>query len=57
MSGGVFMNRLLHEGLSNELERRGFRVLTHQKVPPNDGGVAFGQAVIAGTGEPRLQLK
>ncbi len=57
MSGGVFMNRLLHESLSNELEHRGFRVLTHQKVAPNDGGVAFGQAVIAGTGEPWLQVK
>lgn len=50
LSGGSFQNRLLAEGVSDELARRGFRVFTHRLVPPNDGGLALGQAVIAGRG-------
>ncbi len=47
LSGGCFQNRLL-TGLSKELlEERGFTVLTHSLVPPNDGGIALGQAVAA----------
>ena len=46
LSGGVFQNRLLSElavaGLSNER----LRVLRHRQVPPNDGGIALGQAAI-----------
>ena len=47
LSGGTFQNlRLL--GLSAEgLRQRGFEVFTHQRVPPNDGGLSLGQAVIA----------
>jgi hydrogenase maturation protein HypF len=47
-SGGVFQNRYLTEHTATELESRGFVVYTHQRVPPNDGGIALGQAVIAG---------
>ncbi|WP_440081274.1 carbamoyltransferase HypF [Streptosporangium sp. LJ11] len=47
LSGGVFQNRLLLEGLVAALGLRGFRVLTHRAVPPNDGGVSFGQAAVA----------
>ncbi|NVN88955.1 MAG: carbamoyltransferase HypF, partial [Desulfuromonadales bacterium] len=48
LSGGVFQNKLLAEGTVNRLTERGFQVFTHRLVPPNDGGLALGQAVIAG---------
>ncbi|BBA68850.1 carbamoyltransferase HypF [Geobacter sulfurreducens] len=48
LSGGVFQNRLLCEESCRLLEAEEFRVFTHRLVPPNDGGVALGQAVIAG---------
>ena len=47
LSGGVFQNRLLVEKTKYLLESDGFTVLTHARVPPNDGGLALGQAVIA----------
>jgi len=48
LSGGVFQNRYLTERSVRVLEGEGFKVLTHSLVPPNDGGLALGQAVIAG---------
>ncbi len=48
LSGGVFQNRYLIETTLPLLERDAFTVLTHSQVPPNDGGLALGQAVIAG---------
>lgn len=48
LSGGVFQNKLLTERIHELLTRRGFKVFTHRLVPPNDGGLALGQAVIAG---------
>ena len=48
LSGGVFQNSYLVERSVAELESNGFRVATHQRVPANDGGIALGQAVIAG---------
>ena len=48
LSGGVFQNRLLSEGVASLLEQRDFSVFTHRLVPPNDGGIALGQAIIAG---------
>ena len=48
LSGGVFQNRLLTETLTKTLEERGFKILTHQVVPPNDGGISLGQAVYGG---------
>jgi hydrogenase maturation protein HypF len=48
LSGGVFQNRLLTEELCILLSGAGFRVYTHRLVPPNDGGLALGQSVIAG---------
>ena len=47
-SGGVFQNRYLTERAAAALESRGFTVYTHQRVPPNDGGIALGQAVMSG---------
>jgi hydrogenase maturation protein HypF len=47
LSGGVFQNRLLLRLTVAALEEAGFEVLTHSKVPTNDGGVSLGQAVIA----------
>jgi len=50
LSGGVFQNGYLVERTSAILEARGFRVFTHRFVPPNDGGIALGQAVLAEAG-------
>ncbi|HKH98104.1 MAG TPA: carbamoyltransferase HypF [Candidatus Sulfotelmatobacter sp.] len=50
LSGGVFQNRYLTERAAALLESRGFVVYTHQRVPPNDGGIALGQAVLASGG-------
>jgi hydrogenase maturation protein HypF len=48
LSGGVFQNRLLAETLATRLEQEGLTVCCHRLVPPNDGGLALGQAMIAG---------
>ena len=47
LSGGVFQNRYLAERAAAALESRGFVVHTHQRVPPNDGGLSLGQAVMS----------
>ena len=47
LSGGVFMNRILTSLIKEKLERQGLKVYIHKKVPPNDGGISFGQSVIA----------
>ena len=46
LSGGVFQNALLFEGLVGKLEKKGYTVLAHAEVPCNDGGISLGQAVI-----------
>jgi hydrogenase maturation protein HypF len=48
LSGGVFQNRLLTEMVYSGLLDRGLQIFTHRLVPPNDGGIALGQAAIAG---------
>jgi hydrogenase maturation protein HypF len=48
LSGGVFQNVLLTDRLCTGLRAGGFRVLTHCRVPTNDGGISLGQAVVAG---------
>jgi hydrogenase maturation protein HypF len=47
LTGGVFCNALLTELLTARLADAGLRVLRHHLVPPNDGGIAYGQAAIA----------
>jgi hydrogenase maturation protein HypF len=47
LSGGTFQNLRLLRSVREGLEKLGFRVLTHRLVPPNDGGISFGQAAVA----------
>ena len=47
LSGGVFQNRLLIERTNELLTDSGFEVLTHHRVPTNDGGISLGQASVA----------
>jgi hydrogenase maturation protein HypF len=47
LTGGCFQNRILSETSVRRLEQEGFRPCWHQRVPPNDGGVAFGQIMAA----------
>ena len=47
LSGGVFQNLLLTEKTVISLEKSGFEILIHSRVPPNDGGISLGQAAIA----------
>ncbi len=47
LSGGVFQNRILLEGVTAALEARGLEVLTPSRVPANDGGLSLGQACVA----------
>jgi hydrogenase maturation protein HypF len=47
LSGGVFQNRRLLERSSSLLGAAGLRVLTPERLPPNDGGIAYGQLAVA----------
>ncbi len=51
LSGGVFQNGYLVGRSAARLEERGYRVYTHRQVPPNDGGIALGQAILAASRE------
>jgi hydrogenase maturation protein HypF len=50
LSGGVFQNALLLNLALNGLQNRGFEVITHRHVPPNDGGIALGQLLVGNSG-------
>ena len=47
LSGGVFQNRRLLEHTSKLLGAAGLRVLVAERLPPNDGGIAYGQLAVA----------
>ena len=47
LSGGCFQNRVLTEGMICGLASAGYRSIWHQRVPPNDGGLALGQIMAA----------
>ena len=46
LSGGVFQNALLVQLVLRGLRDKGFDVITHRFVPPNDGGIALGQLLV-----------
>ena len=47
LSGGVFQNRRLLGRTATQLADAGLRVLTPELLPPNDGGIAYGQLAVA----------
>ena len=47
LAGGSFQNRLLLESVAATLQRAGLRVLVPERLPPNDGGISYGQAAVA----------
>ncbi len=48
LSGGCFQNKIIFTLFKEMLEDQNFEVYSHSKVPPNDGGISLGQAVIVG---------
>jgi hydrogenase maturation protein HypF len=46
LSGRVWQNLLLTTRIIDSLRASGFRVLTHSRVPYNDGGISLGQAAV-----------
>ncbi len=57
LSGGCFQNRILFEAVSHRLEAANFSVLSHARLPANDGGLAFGQAAIGAARLIRAQAQ
>ena len=47
LSGGVFQNEFLLTIMENELKKLNFNFYSHSNIPTNDGGISFGQALVA----------
>lgn len=47
LTGGVFQNKYLTEHTWRKLKEEGFKPYIHQRIPPNDGGISFGQVAVA----------
>jgi len=47
LSGGVFMNKILTNYIVSDLKQKGLKPFIHKNIPPNDGGISFGQTVVA----------
>ena len=47
LSGGCMVNRLLFDMLVQDLKQLGFNIYTNIELPPNDGCISYGQAVVA----------
>ncbi|MBI5647519.1 MAG: carbamoyltransferase HypF [Ignavibacteriae bacterium] len=56
LSGGCFQNRLLSELTISRLRGAGFQPYWHQRIPPNDGCIALGQAVLGSAARVRIDL-
>ncbi len=54
LTGGVWQNQILLLEVSSLLQEKGFNVLTHSQVPPNDGGLSLGQIAICSAARLRL---
>jgi hydrogenase maturation protein HypF len=54
LSGGTFQNLRLLDSTTRRLEAEGFRVLAHRLVPPNDGGLSYGQAAVTAASIARV---
>jgi hydrogenase maturation protein HypF len=57
LSGGCFQNKYLTERAISRLRAEGFRPYWHQRVPPNDGGIALGQVVAASRAKTTFGVK
>ena len=55
LSGGAFQNFTVLSRAVSLLRRSGFQVFLHSRVPPNDGGLSLGQAVIAAASLERME--
>jgi hydrogenase maturation protein HypF len=53
LGGGCLVNRILSTRLAEELEDLGFEVLLPRNVPPGDGGLSYGQAVMGAVAAER----
>ncbi|HZD31373.1 MAG TPA: carbamoyltransferase HypF, partial [Candidatus Angelobacter sp.] len=57
LSGGCFQNRYLTERAVKRLQEAGFRPYSHQRVPPNDGGIALGQVLAVARAQTKTKSK